>query len=63
MITSFFWWQGPWEVDYEEVQPNRGGATQMYHLKLLKAWREAVFFSGLRGIWERGVWAGGAKIL
>ncbi|XP_044066818.1 uncharacterized protein LOC122882921 [Siniperca chuatsi] len=40
-------WQGPFavtrrvgDVDYEAVQSDRGGATQIYHLNLLKAWRE-----------------------
>lgn len=29
------------DVDYDVVPSNRGGATQIYHLNLLKAWREA----------------------
>uniref|UniRef100_A0AAQ4PUN6 ribonuclease H n=1 Tax=Gasterosteus aculeatus aculeatus TaxID=481459 RepID=A0AAQ4PUN6_GASAC len=40
-------WQGPFvvtrrvgDVDYEVVRSDRGGATQIYHLNLLKAWRE-----------------------
>ena len=42
-------WQGPFvvtrrvgDVDYEVVRSDRGGATQIYHVNLLKAWREAV---------------------
>ncbi len=41
-------WQGRFvvttrvgDVDYEVVRSDRGGATQIYHLNLLKAWREA----------------------
>ncbi|KAM8913533.1 uncharacterized protein AB9W97_000060 isoform 2-T4 [Spinachia spinachia] len=41
-------WQGAFkvarrvgDVDYEVVRSKRGGATQIYHLNLLKAWREA----------------------
>ena len=41
-------WQGPFvvtrrvgDVDYEVVRSDRGGATQIYHLNLLKVWREA----------------------
>ena len=41
-------WQGPFvvtrrvgDVNYEVVRSDRGGATQIYHLNLLKAWREA----------------------
>ncbi len=40
-------WQGPFvvtrwvgEADYEVVQPDRAGARQIYHLNLLKPWRE-----------------------
>ncbi|KAL7832099.1 hypothetical protein AOLI_G00296470 [Acnodon oligacanthus] len=42
-------WQGPFEVtrrvgevDYEVKRTDRGGALQVYHLNLLKPWREAV---------------------
>ena len=41
-------WQGPFvvtqrvgDVDYEVVRSDRGGATQIHHLNLLKIWREA----------------------
>ncbi|XP_061920399.1 uncharacterized protein LOC133661276 [Entelurus aequoreus] len=41
-------WQGPFvvtrrvgDVDYEVRRADRGGATQIYHLNLLKGWREA----------------------
>ena len=41
-------WQGPFvvtrrvgDVDYEVVRSDRGGAKQIYHLNLLKIWREA----------------------
>ncbi|XP_061833118.2 uncharacterized protein [Nerophis lumbriciformis] len=41
-------WQGPFvvtrrvgDVDYEVRRSDRGGATQIYHLNLLKGWREA----------------------
>ncbi|XP_039463817.1 uncharacterized protein LOC120437327 [Oreochromis aureus] len=41
-------WQGSFvitrrvgDVDYEVAWSDRGGATQIYHLNLLKAWREA----------------------
>uniref|UniRef100_A0A3P8QWH1 ribonuclease H n=2 Tax=Astatotilapia calliptera TaxID=8154 RepID=A0A3P8QWH1_ASTCA len=40
-------WQGPFvvtrrvgDVDYEVARSDRGGATQIYHLNLLKLWRE-----------------------
>lgn len=29
------------DVDYEVVRSDRGGATQIYHFNLLKAWKEA----------------------
>ena len=29
------------DVDYEVLCSDRGGATQIYHLNLLKVWREA----------------------
>ncbi|XP_051982168.1 zinc finger protein 638-like isoform X1 [Xyrauchen texanus] len=42
-------WQGPFEItrrvgeiDYEVKRMDRGGARQIYHLNLLKPWREAV---------------------
>ena len=52
-------WQGPFvvtrqvgDVDYEVVRSDQGGATQIYHLNLLKACRERCFadvFSPLPG--------------
>lgn len=52
--------QGPfvvtWQmghVDYEVVQSDRGGATQIYHLNLLKAWREAETVSLVSMVQER----------
>uniref|UniRef100_A0A671TSD1 ribonuclease H n=1 Tax=Sparus aurata TaxID=8175 RepID=A0A671TSD1_SPAAU len=45
-------WQGPFavtrragNVDYEVVRSDRGWATQIYHLNLLKAWREVTAVS------------------
>ena len=45
-------WQGPFvvtqqvrDVDYEVVRSDRGGATQIYHLNLLKAWKEVTAVS------------------
>ena len=53
-------WQGPFvvtrrvgDVDYEVVRSDRGGATQIYHLNLLKAWREAEPVSLVTAIAER----------
>ncbi|XP_069027698.1 uncharacterized protein [Embiotoca jacksoni] len=53
-------WQGPFvvtrrvgDVDYEVVWSDRGGATQLYHLNLLKAWREAESVSLERGAGAR----------
>ncbi|XP_059210478.1 uncharacterized protein LOC131989303 [Centropristis striata] len=53
-------WQGPFvvtrrvgDVDYELVRSDRGGATQIYHLNLLKAWREAESVSLVTAIAER----------
>ena len=53
-------WQGPFvvtrrvgDVDYEIVCSDRGGATQIYHLNLLKAWREAEPVSLVTAIAER----------
>ncbi|KAL7886261.1 hypothetical protein AOLI_G00065560 [Acnodon oligacanthus] len=49
VAEALFKWQGPFEVtrrvgevDYEVKQTDRGGALQVYHLNLLKPWREAV---------------------
>jgi len=41
------------DVDYEVVCSDRGGATQIYHLNLLKAWREAKSFSLVSVVSER----------
>ena len=45
-------WQGPFVVtrlvgdaDYDVVRSDRGGATQIYHLNLLKDWREVTAVS------------------
>ncbi|XP_069375367.1 uncharacterized protein [Paralichthys olivaceus] len=53
-------WQGPFvvtrrvgEVDYEVARSDRSGATQLYHLNLLKAWREAESVSLVSHINER----------
>ncbi|XP_062415775.1 uncharacterized protein LOC134107852 [Pungitius pungitius] len=53
-------WQGPFEVtrrvgdvDYEVVRSDRGGATQIYHLNLLKPWREAESVSLISTVSER----------
>uniref|UniRef100_A0AAQ4PTP4 ribonuclease H n=1 Tax=Gasterosteus aculeatus aculeatus TaxID=481459 RepID=A0AAQ4PTP4_GASAC len=53
-------WQGPFEVtrqvgdvDYEVVRSDRGGATQIYHLNLLKAWREAESVALVSAVPER----------
>lgn len=53
-------WQGPFvvtrrvgDVDYEVVRSDRGGATQIYHLNLLKAWREAESVSLVSSVSER----------
>lgn len=40
-------------LDYEVVQSDRGGATQIYHLNLLKAWREAETVSLVSMVQER----------
>nr|XP_061833255.1 uncharacterized protein LOC133617337 [Nerophis lumbriciformis] len=52
-------WQGPFvvsrqvgDVDYEVRQCGRGLATQIYHLNLLKRWREAEPFSMVTAIAE-----------
>lgn len=36
------------DIGYEAVWSNKGGATQIYHVDLLKAWREAENTSVLR---------------
>jgi len=41
------------DVDYELMRSDRGGATQIYHLNLLKAWREAESVSLVTAIAER----------
>lgn len=41
------------DVSYEVVRSERGGATQIHHLNLLKAWREAESFSLLSLVSER----------
>ena len=53
-------WQGPFvvtrqvgDVDYEVARSDRGGSTQIYHLNLLKAWREAVPVSLVSAVSER----------
>ena len=53
-------WQGPFvvtrrvgDVDYEIVRSDRGGATQIHHLNLLKAWTEAEPVSLVMAIAER----------
>ena len=53
-------WQGPFvvtrrvgDVDYEVVRSDRGGATQIYHLSLLKDWREAEPVSLVTMVTER----------
>ena len=53
-------WQGPFvvtrivgDVDYEVVCSDRGGATQIYHLNLLKAWREVASASLATMVIER----------
>ena len=53
-------WQGPFvvtrrvgDVDYELAHSDRGGATQIYHLNLLKAWREVEPVSLVTAIAER----------
>ncbi|KAG7485602.1 hypothetical protein JOB18_014053 [Solea senegalensis] len=53
-------WQGPFvvtrrvgDVDYEVVRSDRGGATQIYHLNLLKAWREVASVSLATTVIER----------
>lgn len=33
--------RGVVDIDYEVVRSDRGEATQIYHLNLLKEWREA----------------------
>lgn len=55
-----FKWQGPFEVtqrvgdvDYEVVQTERSGACQIYHLNLLKQWREPDGDAGNNG-YRRG---------
>ena len=40
-------------VDYEVVRSDRGGATQIYHLNLLKAWREVMAVSLANMVIER----------
>lgn len=40
-------------VDYEAVRSDRGRATQIYHLNLLKAWREVAPFSLVTTVSER----------
>ena len=48
------WSQGEWPtVDYEVVCSDRGGTTQIYHLNLLKAWREAEPVSLVTTVTER----------
>ena len=42
-----------WSHDYEVVPSDRGGATQIYHLNLLKAWREAEPVSLVTTVIER----------
>ena len=53
-------WQGPFvvtrrvgDVDYEVVRSDRGGATQIYHLNLHKAWREVASTSLATTVIER----------
>ena len=53
-------WQGPFvvtrrkgNVDYEVVRSDGGVATQIYHLNLLKAWREAEPVSLVTTVTER----------
>ena len=41
------------DVNYEVVHSDRGGATQIYHLNLLKAWREAELVSLVTTVTER----------
>ena len=41
------------DVDYELARSDRGGTTQIYHLNLLKAWREAEPVSLVTAIAER----------
>lgn len=47
-LHEFAKWQGPfevaqqvWDLNYEVVRTDRSGAHQIYHLNLLKKWREA----------------------
>ena len=40
-------------VDYDVVRSDRGEATQIYHLNLLKAWREAMAVSLATTVIER----------
>lgn len=56
MVTG---WVG--DVDYEVVRSDRGGATQIYHLNLLKAWKEAKTNSLVSLVKERWVGGRGAK--
>ena len=53
-------WQGPFvvtqqvgNVDYEVVRSDRGRATQIYHLNLLKAWTEVEPVSLVTMVTER----------
>ena len=53
-------WQGPFvvtqrvgDVNYEVVRSDRGGATQIYHLNLLKAWSEVMAVSLATTVIER----------
>ncbi|KAK5848772.1 hypothetical protein PBY51_008465 [Eleginops maclovinus] len=53
-------WQGPFvvtrrvgDVDYELVRSDRGGATQIYHVNLLKTWREVASASLATTVIER----------
>lgn len=43
-------------VDYEVVRSDKGGATQIYQLKLLKAWKEAKTSSLVNLVKERDEW-------
>jgi len=45
------------DVDYEVVHSDRGRATQIYHLNLLKAWREEESVPLVSSISERGAGA------
>ena len=59
-------WQGPFvvtgrvgDVEYEVVRSDRGGATQIYHLNLLKVWTEVTAVTLATTVIERRVGTGG----